>query len=609
MASSSKVSATVVGHHFIKSFYGEVLPRKPLELHRFYSEQSTFCHAEGNKQEQPVMGLENIKEKIRGLGLADATVDLDCGSVDIQASQNGSILLMVTGAITLRGQAPRQFAQTFLLATHRQMDGRHNFFVLNDVFRLLDTIPEVLEAALAKARPAPAVARPAAPRPPLLQAPCGAATPPAAGASPPPPAPPARARSPSPARPKTPPPQPKAPPAPAPVPQPSSPTPNPSTRAWDGAAASGGWESGGASGGWDSGDGGWGQGAAAAAPAAAPAPAAPAAAASPPPPAAAPAPAAAVAAAPAKQASRRARSPSSAPVDETPQAKSWAAIVTKGAGDSPASPAPAATAPPAAATPTVAKPKHSPVLVPAEAPAAAPAPAAEAPPLAAAAAQQPAAPAAAAAAAAMQQPIRQTAGSPRAAAIATNSLFVKNIDPSTQSSEVATAFERFGTVTQVDLKPRPERCFAFVAFSSPDAVAEAIRVRDAGEEITLTERTLHYELRVDQPARSARGGHRGDRRYGRGFGRGRGRDRPAGDRPAALDKPAAAFSDKPAAADGGSSEAKPNGDGGEASRGEGRGGRGRGRGPRDYRGGRGASRQSPPHAQPQQQQAKPTSSA
>ena len=58
----------------------------------------------------------------------------------------GGIVLMVTGAITLHGQAPRQFAQTFFLANQKQHD-KHNFYVLNDNFRLLDTIPSVLQVS------------------------------------------------------------------------------------------------------------------------------------------------------------------------------------------------------------------------------------------------------------------------------------------------------------------------------------------------------------------------------------------------------------------------------------------------------------------------------
>jgi Nuclear transport factor 2 (NTF2) domain len=59
----------------------------------------------------------------------------------------GGIILMVTGAITLSGQSPRQFAQTFFLALQKQPNDKHNFYVLNDIFRLLDTIPSVVEVS------------------------------------------------------------------------------------------------------------------------------------------------------------------------------------------------------------------------------------------------------------------------------------------------------------------------------------------------------------------------------------------------------------------------------------------------------------------------------
>ena len=32
-------------------YYGEVLSKKPVELHRFYKDESTFCHASGTKEE------------------------------------------------------------------------------------------------------------------------------------------------------------------------------------------------------------------------------------------------------------------------------------------------------------------------------------------------------------------------------------------------------------------------------------------------------------------------------------------------------------------------------------------------------------------------------
>ncbi|CAN0406381.1 unnamed protein product, partial [Ectocarpus sp. 8 AP-2014] len=46
---------------------------------------------------------------------------------------------------------PRQFCQTFFLARQHQDNDRHNYFVRNDIFRFLDVLPEVVQAAL-KAR-------------------------------------------------------------------------------------------------------------------------------------------------------------------------------------------------------------------------------------------------------------------------------------------------------------------------------------------------------------------------------------------------------------------------------------------------------------------------
>lgn len=60
----------------------------------------------------------------------------------------GGVLLMVTGAIKMRGTRWRRFAQTFFLALQRRKDGRANYVVMNDIFRLLDTLPEMLQVCL-----------------------------------------------------------------------------------------------------------------------------------------------------------------------------------------------------------------------------------------------------------------------------------------------------------------------------------------------------------------------------------------------------------------------------------------------------------------------------
>ncbi|CAM9534763.1 unnamed protein product, partial [Laminaria digitata] len=135
----------VVGSHFVKQYYGEVLSKKPVELHRFYTDESTFCHASGTREEEPVSGLADIKAKIEHLGLGGATVDLGCGSVDAQPSEAGGVLLMVTGSITISDADPRQFCQTFFLSRQHQDNDRHNYFVRNAIFRFLDVLPEVVQ--------------------------------------------------------------------------------------------------------------------------------------------------------------------------------------------------------------------------------------------------------------------------------------------------------------------------------------------------------------------------------------------------------------------------------------------------------------------------------
>ncbi|CAM9324654.1 unnamed protein product [Phaeothamnion confervicola] len=137
MASAGRPSPSpaTVGAHFVKKYYGEVLCRAPLELHRFYKDESTFLHSEGSRHEMPVTGLDNIRAKIAQLGLDGASVQIDeCGSVDAQSSENGGVVLMVTGEITIRHDPPRQFVQTFVLARN----DTHNYYVFNDIFRFLD---------------------------------------------------------------------------------------------------------------------------------------------------------------------------------------------------------------------------------------------------------------------------------------------------------------------------------------------------------------------------------------------------------------------------------------------------------------------------------------
>ena len=67
-------------------------------------------------------------------------------TVDSLESLNGSVLVMVTGALSTRGHAKRNFVQTFFLAPQEV-----GYFVLNDMFRYLDGEPEPLQPPVALA--------------------------------------------------------------------------------------------------------------------------------------------------------------------------------------------------------------------------------------------------------------------------------------------------------------------------------------------------------------------------------------------------------------------------------------------------------------------------
>lgn len=136
---SEAVSPTAVGNAFVKQYY-HLLSETPEQLHRFYKDVSTWCHGNGSQMEQSILGQKAINDQIMIRGYIGTRVDLDRGSIDCQASLHGSILVLVTGVMTLRSSAtPKPFVQTFYLAV--QPTG---YFVLNDVLRFLEA-PSPLE--------------------------------------------------------------------------------------------------------------------------------------------------------------------------------------------------------------------------------------------------------------------------------------------------------------------------------------------------------------------------------------------------------------------------------------------------------------------------------
>ena len=98
-----------------------MMARKPSELHRFYTEESQFCHTEDSSGiAKSVSGLSAISETIETANLFECNVDLSDGAYDVQENAgSGSILVVVTGHFSKKDNTPGPFTHTFLLAPVR----------------------------------------------------------------------------------------------------------------------------------------------------------------------------------------------------------------------------------------------------------------------------------------------------------------------------------------------------------------------------------------------------------------------------------------------------------------------------------------------------------
>ncbi|CAM9135098.1 unnamed protein product, partial [Ectocarpus sp. 12 AP-2014] len=105
---------------YLLQYYGEVLSKKPVELHRFYKDESTFCHASGTKEE--VMSPQRCSSMPRAVDklMKFVLVVLNRNDANGTNDWSGGVLLMVTGSITIANTDPRQFCQTFFLARQHQ---------------------------------------------------------------------------------------------------------------------------------------------------------------------------------------------------------------------------------------------------------------------------------------------------------------------------------------------------------------------------------------------------------------------------------------------------------------------------------------------------------
>lgn len=131
-------SPTRVAKIFVRSYY-DYMASKPNELHKFFDRtNSSFTHADGGEEVQPVVGRELIKHLLPGLGFEGATISIDPGSMDCQWSVNQGVIVMVTGVLKLQHMPPRAFVQTFFLAQQPKADKKSGaYYVHNVILRLL----------------------------------------------------------------------------------------------------------------------------------------------------------------------------------------------------------------------------------------------------------------------------------------------------------------------------------------------------------------------------------------------------------------------------------------------------------------------------------------
>jgi len=130
---SKEYDPEVIASSFIKQFY-EKLSKNPLELHRFYKEESYFTHSDNQQQASAISGIENIRKRVLELNLAGSKVDLSEGSLDAHRSEGNGVIMVATGLFTPADSTESSpFVQTFFLSSQKTA----SYFVRNSVFRIV----------------------------------------------------------------------------------------------------------------------------------------------------------------------------------------------------------------------------------------------------------------------------------------------------------------------------------------------------------------------------------------------------------------------------------------------------------------------------------------
>nr|GMD61136.1 putative G3BP-like protein isoform X1 [Ipomoea batatas] len=132
VAAQPAVSAQVVGNAFVQQYY-HILHHSPDLVYRFYQDISKLGRPEEDGSLSSTTTMQAINDKILSLNYADLRAEIK--SIDAQESFNGGVSVLVTGYLTGKDNEIRNFSQSFFLAPQDR-----GYFVLNDMFRYVDTI-------------------------------------------------------------------------------------------------------------------------------------------------------------------------------------------------------------------------------------------------------------------------------------------------------------------------------------------------------------------------------------------------------------------------------------------------------------------------------------
>ncbi|KAL3633298.1 hypothetical protein CASFOL_022825 [Castilleja foliolosa] len=141
-AAAEPVTAQVVGNAFVQQYY-HILHHSPGLVHRFYQDISKLGRPNEDGSLSTTTTMQDIDAKIVALNYGDFKAEIK--SVDAQESFNGGVDVLVTGYLTEKDHTVRTFAQSFFLAPQDK-----GYFVLNDIFRYVDSAPTVNPALVAE---------------------------------------------------------------------------------------------------------------------------------------------------------------------------------------------------------------------------------------------------------------------------------------------------------------------------------------------------------------------------------------------------------------------------------------------------------------------------